>query len=105
MTIFMIIGAALITALFAYVLYMRFMLLKTMELLKMTVDKHNEMLISLTDSVVKRLETVNERIGSLEDFEALMKQQMGGEQYTDYWQSVMNYNPLFHQDNGIGDKK
>lgn len=99
MITFMIICAVFITALFAYVLYVRFMVLKTMELLKMTVDKHNEMLISLTDSVVKRFETVNDRLASLEDFEAMIKQQLGGEQHADYWSSVINYNPLIPKEN------
>lgn len=94
MMIYVILSAVAITALSAYVLYARFMIKKILKIHNQTIDKHNDMLSSLTSDIVARFGAMNERISSVEDFEAMLKQELVQEKHKDYWVSVMDYNPF-----------
>ena len=100
MMIYVILSAAAIVALSAYVAYMRVMVLHTLDIHNATFEKYDTRFASISSNTVKELAALRDRIASVEDFEAMIKDQLGGEQHSDYWTSVMNYNPYIKKEDG-----
>ena len=83
------INAVLIIVLTAMIAFLAVSDAKYMLENKQAISRINDMLAALA----KNMADISERTNSLEDFEALLKQQFGENKHIDYWTSVMEYNP------------